>query len=57
MIKNNTLYCDGKLKAVVYMFDGKCHKCGSRVCIKSVRPNDNICIECETGIRKFKSLS
>ena len=52
---NTTLYCDGKLRAVIYMFDGKCRKCGAKVRIKSVRPNDNICIECETGIRKLRN--
>lgn len=53
---NNTLYCDGKLKAVVYLFDGKCRKCNVKVRIKSVRQNDNICIECETGIRRIKTI-
>ena len=51
---NSALYCDGKLRAVIYMFDGKCRKCGVKVKIKSIRPNDNICIECETGIRKLR---
>jgi len=51
---NQTLYCDGKLRATVYNFDGKCRKCNAKVQIKSIRPNDNICIECETGIRRIR---
>jgi hypothetical protein len=53
---NPTLYCDGKLRAVVYTYDGKCRKCGSKVRFKTIRPNDSICIECETGIYKFRSM-
>jgi len=48
------MYCDGKLRATVYNFDGKCRKCNAKVQIKSIRPNDNICIECETGIRRIR---
>lgn len=51
----NTLYCEGKLRATTYQFEGKCRSCGAKFKLKSIYPNECTCLECHYHIKHPKS--
>jgi hypothetical protein len=44
------LYATGKLRSTIYLYEGKCKVCNKLVKIKSIEPQDHICIQCQYHI-------
>lgn len=44
---SKVLYSSGKLRVPVYTYTGKCKICNKLVKLKSIEPNDQICVNCQ----------